>query len=110
MWFVSGVSSFLISVCSFWAVKATSPTTYRYEINSISILINYFSIVGTLNKIPLTVLGIVFFSAPISNLGGVSIAIGLSGGILYSYEKNKLMKLKQEKAASLPTAKPQNEK
>ena len=85
MWFLIGVSGFCISICSFWAVKATSPTTY--------------SIVGTLNKIPLTILGFIFFHSPMTQLGTASIFIGLTGGVLYSYEKQNLIRKK-----SLPSS------
>jgi len=72
----SAISGFLLSMTSFWAVKTTSPTTY--------------SIVGTLNKIPLTVLGIIFFSSPIRKLGLISIGIGLIAGTMYSIAKSRL--------------------
>jgi hypothetical protein len=87
MIFLCGVSGFLISVCSFWAIKTTSATTY--------------SIVGTLNKIPLTIIGFLFFGAPTNLTGTISIAIGsnltlkhlislgLGGGILYTWEKQR---------------------
>lgn len=71
----SGFSSVCISFASFWTVKATSPTTY--------------SVVGSLNKIPLTIMGVLIFSTPISNLGAASIIIGLSGGVVYSLCKHK---------------------
>jgi GDP-mannose transporter len=86
MVFLCGVSGFLISVCSFWAVKATSATTY--------------SIVGTLNKIPLTIIGFLFFGAPTNLTGTISIAIGLAGGILYTWEK-------QRKDHTLPVVNPE---
>jgi len=70
----SGVSSVGISFASFWTVRSTSPTTY--------------SVVGSLNKIPLTVLGVVVFKTKLNLLGGVSIMIGLSGGIVYSLVKH----------------------
>jgi len=71
----SGFSSVCISFASFWTVKATSPTTY--------------SVVGSLNKIPLTIIGVIVFNTPLSLLGGVSIVIGLSGGVVYSLFKHK---------------------
>jgi len=71
----SGFSSVCISFASFWTVKTTSPTTY--------------SVVGSLNKIPLTVVGVLVFQTPVSTLGGISIGIGLLGGVVYSYWKNR---------------------
>jgi len=74
MAFFGGLSSVGISFASFWTVRTTSPTTY--------------SIVGALNKIPLTILGVLFFKTPINFLGGVSIVIGLAGGVVYSLCKH----------------------
>jgi len=75
MTFISGISGVLISVTSFWAVKSTSPTT--------------FSMVGTLNKIPLTLLGFMFFHSPVTLLGAISISLGLVGGALFTYTKQQ---------------------
>jgi len=74
MAFFGGLSSVGISFASFWTVKATSPTTY--------------SIVGSLNKIPLAILGVLFFKTPLTGLGGASIVIGLLGGVVYSICKH----------------------
>jgi len=71
----SGFSSVCISFASFWTVKATSPTTY--------------SVVGSLNKIPLTIIGVIVFSTPMNLFGGISIVIGLAGGVVYSLYKHK---------------------
>jgi len=71
----SGFSSVSISFASFWTVKVTSPTTY--------------SIVGSLNKIPLTIMGVIVFSTQLSTFGAISIVIGLSGGVVYSWCKHK---------------------
>lgn len=87
--FLSGVIGFAISLSSFWAVNATSPTTY--------------SIVGALNKIPLTILGFIIFNTPVDLPGGISIGIALSGGLLYSYTKAK------EKQAAAAEAAKENE-
>eukprot|EP01116_Phalansterium_solitarium_P011042 TRINITY_DN26653_c0_g1_i1.p1 TRINITY_DN26653_c0_g1~~TRINITY_DN26653_c0_g1_i1.p1 ORF type:complete len:332 (+),score=100.76 TRINITY_DN26653_c0_g1_i1:139-1134(+) len=77
MLLLSGVASFVISVSSFWAVRTTSPTTY--------------SMVGALNKIPLTLLSFVFFDTPINFYGAAAIFISLSGGLLYSFGKSRSM-------------------
>jgi len=69
-----GLSSVGISFASFWTVRTTSPTTY--------------SVVGSLNKIPLTILGVLVFQTPLNFLGKVSIIIGLSGGVVYSIVKH----------------------
>jgi len=69
----SGLNSFGISLTSLWTVKATSPTTY--------------SIVGALNKIPLAILGIIIFHTKLNTMGYISVFIGLSGGVVYSWVK-----------------------
>lgn len=74
----SGISGFLLSVSSFWAVRTTSPSTY--------------SMVGSLNKIPLTILGVIFFAAPLNLIGGSSITIGLIAGGLFSIAKQAAIK------------------
>lgn len=79
----SGFSSLCISFASFWTVKATSPTTY--------------SVVGSLNKIPLTIMGVIAFKTHVSNLGAISIVIGLSGGVVYSLCKHKEWSERQAK-------------
>ena len=73
-WFVcaatfSGVLGFGISFASLWFLSQTTATTY--------------SLVGSLNKIPLAVLGILLFNTPttISNLA--SIFLGLAAGVLF---------------------------
>lgn len=73
LFIVNGLSGFLLSLSSFWCVKTTSPTTY--------------SMVGSLNKIPLTLIGWLLFSAPMTSLGVASVSTGLAGGILYTLAK-----------------------
>eukprot|EP01120_Amphizonella_sp_Union-15-10_P015361 TRINITY_DN789_c0_g1_i1.p1 TRINITY_DN789_c0_g1~~TRINITY_DN789_c0_g1_i1.p1 ORF type:complete len:322 (-),score=32.31 TRINITY_DN789_c0_g1_i1:5-970(-) len=73
--FYNGICGLLISGSTFWVVRVTSPTTY--------------SIVGALNKIPLTILGFMFFDAPVNILGSISIAIGLGGGVVYALAKRR---------------------
>jgi len=86
MFIWSGISGFLLSVSSFWAVRTTSPSTY--------------SMVGSLNKIPLTLLGMIFFTAKLDTIGGFSIAIGLFAGALFSVFKKKQATVKP--AVELP--------
>eukprot|EP00760_Papus_ankaliazontas_P025903 PhM_4_TR2915/c0_g1_i4/m.1145/K15356/VRG4, GONST1; GDP-mannose transporter len=54
----------------FWCMKMTSPTTY--------------SVMGSLNKIPLSFLGIVIFNNYPTTTGWFGIAISLSGGMVYA--------------------------
>lgn len=74
MFIFNGLSGFALSLASFICVKATSPTTY--------------SMVGSLNKIPLTFIGWVIFGASFTTLGVLSILISLAGGVLYTYCKS----------------------
>lgn len=59
-------------------------TTYRY---TIQIFINICSIVGSLNKIPVSILGAFLFNQIPSHFGILGIIIGLSGGLVYTFVK-----------------------
>lgn len=77
-WFIlantaAGVLGFYLNFASLWCVGATSATTY--------------AIVGSLNKIPLTVFGAVIFGSVITQEGAIFIGMGLLGGFLYAYAK-----------------------
>ena len=74
MFVLNGLSGFALSLASFVCVKTTSPTTY--------------SMVGSLNKIPLTFIGWLAFGASFTPLGVLSIIISLAGGVLYTYCKS----------------------
>jgi len=87
---LNGISGVLISASSFWAVKTTSPTTY--------------SIVGTLNKIPLTVLSFFVFDAPVNTFGAIGIALSLGAGVAYSIFKFQDMSNAHQKRMMLPTS------
>ncbi|GBF96160.1 GDP-mannose transporter [Raphidocelis subcapitata] len=69
----SAAMSFLISVASMWFLSCTTATT--------------FSLVGSLNKIPLALLGMALFSAPTSANNLASIAIGLAAGVVFARAK-----------------------
>ncbi|KAJ3045205.1 GDP-mannose transporter into the lumen of the Golgi [Rhizophlyctis rosea] len=71
---VSSVSSFAISYSTAWCVRVTSSTTY--------------SMVGALNKLPIAVAGMVFFSDPVTFGGVAGVIIAFSAGLLYSHAKN----------------------
>jgi GDP-mannose transporter len=69
----SGLAAIFISYCSAWCIRVTSSTTY--------------SMVGALNKLPIAVSGLIFFSAPIT-FGSVSaIILGFISGIVYAWAK-----------------------
>jgi len=89
--FWTGISGFMLSISSFWAVRTTSPTTY--------------SMVGSLNKIPLTILGVLFFETPIKRIGAISIAIGLIAGGLYSIAKQRSVATAETLPYTRPSAK-----
>lgn len=83
----SGVAAIGISFCSAWCIRVTSSTTY--------------SMVGTLNKLPIAVSGLIFFSAPVT-VGSVSaIILGFVSGLVYAYAK---VQQKREASESLPVA------
>ncbi|KAJ3202208.1 GDP-mannose transporter into the lumen of the Golgi [Entophlyctis luteolus] len=76
---VSSISAFAISYGSSWCVRVTSSTTY--------------SMVGALNKLPISISGMLFFGDPVS-FGSVSgVLIAFAGGILYSHGKNEQARL-----------------
>mmetsp|Transcript_4798 Transcript_4798/g.7770 ORF Transcript_4798/g.7770 Transcript_4798/m.7770 type:complete len:143 (+) Transcript_4798:2-430(+) len=71
----TGINGVVIALCTMWAIEATSGSTY--------------SMVGALNKIPSSILGIFIFNDPIGYLNLAGVAIGLGGGIIFSIDKAK---------------------
>lgn len=90
----SAVLSFLISIASMWFLSCTTATT--------------FSLVGSLNKIPLAVLGMLLFKAPTSTNNIISVMIGLAAGVVFAHAKatSKVQQgsssLRTVKSGSLP--------
>ncbi|MFS7977179.1 hypothetical protein Hanom_Chr10g00901071 [Helianthus anomalus] len=77
-WVVMTFSGFLglaISFTSMWFLHQTGATTY--------------SLVGSLNKIPLSVAGIVLFHVPTSLENSASILFGLIAGVFFARAKIK---------------------
>ncbi|XP_072966359.1 GDP-mannose transporter GONST1-like [Typha angustifolia] len=75
-WFVATTSGFLglgISFTSLWFLHQTGPTTY--------------SLVGSLNKIPISIAGILLFKVPVSVPNLCSILFGLFAGIFFAKAK-----------------------
>lgn len=70
---VSALLSFLISIASMWFLSCTTATM--------------FSLVGSLNKIPLAVLGMMLFKAPTSTNNVISVLIGLAAGVVFAHAK-----------------------
>lgn len=69
----SGVIGTCLSLSVFWVVGATSPTTY--------------SMIGSINKIPITFLSVLLFHSTLTVKSGVSICIGLASGVIYTLAK-----------------------
>jgi len=70
---IAGVLGFYLNFASLWCVSATNATTY--------------AIVGSLNKVPITVLGFLMFNAKMTTEGIIFIAMATAGGFLYAYSK-----------------------
>jgi GDP-mannose transporter len=73
--FLNGSCSVGISMCSFWAMGLTSPTTT--------------SMVGSFNKIPLTIVGSIIFKTPFNAIGRASTMVGLGGALVYTWAKSR---------------------
>lgn len=75
--FLAGFFGFYLSVSALWCVGATSATT--------------LAILGSMNKIPITLLGFLLFpeSAVITNQGISFMMLSVVGGIVYTYSKLK---------------------
>jgi len=69
----TGLVGFSLNFAQLWCVGATSATTY--------------AMVGTLNKIPIALLGSLLFSARMTTQGYVFVSVNLAGCLLYSYCK-----------------------
>jgi GDP-mannose transporter len=69
----AGIIGFYLNFASLWCVSATSATTY--------------AIVGSLNKVPITVLGFVLFNAKMTTYGILYVVLATLGGYLYGYAK-----------------------
>ncbi|RDA82722.1 hypothetical protein CP532_1826 [Ophiocordyceps camponoti-leonardi (nom. inval.)] len=81
----SGLAAIFISYCTAWCIRATSSTTY--------------AMAGALNKLPMAVAGLVFFSDPVT-FGSVSaIILGFISGLIYTWTKTK-----KPRQPGLPTA------
>jgi GDP-mannose transporter len=70
---LSGLLGLAISFTSMWFLHQTGATTY--------------SLVGSLNKIPLSIAGIVLFNVPTSLQNSASILFGLVAGVVFARAK-----------------------
>ncbi|KJE88912.1 hypothetical protein CAOG_00485 [Capsaspora owczarzaki ATCC 30864] len=62
-----------IGLSAFWLINVTSPTT--------------FSIVGSLNKVPLVIFSAVLFNVPMSFANTMSVMFGIASGMMFTYAK-----------------------
>lgn len=67
---ISSTLGFGIGFSVFWCISATSPTTY--------------AMVGALNKVPLSVLGVLLFGEPVTLQRTLFVVMGVSAGLLYT--------------------------
>lgn len=87
---ISGLSGVFISYSSAWCVRVTSSTTY--------------SMVGSLNKLPIAISGLVFFDAPVTLASVSAIFVGFVSGIVYTVAQLKQRQANAAKQGSvLPT-------
>ena len=70
---LAGIVGFYLNFASLWCVSATSASTY--------------AIVGSLNKVPITVLGFILFKAQMTINGILYVVMATLGGYLYGYAK-----------------------
>jgi GDP-mannose transporter len=71
--FFAGLVGFLLNFASLNCVSLTGPTTY--------------AIIGSLNKVPIAIMGYFIFDSTISNDTWFFISVSMAGGFLYSYSK-----------------------
>jgi len=83
----SGLGAIFISYCSAWCIRVTSSTTY--------------SMVGSLNKLPIAISGLIFFDAPITFGSVTAIILGFISGLAYTWAK---LRAKVQDAGILPTS------
>ena len=86
----AGFLGFYLNFASLWCVSTTSATTY--------------AIFGSLNKVPITVLGFFLFDAALTREGVWGIIIATCGGFLYAYSKIRGAKPKAKTSNQLLTS------
>jgi GDP-mannose transporter len=73
----------VMTFASFWCMKLTSPTAY--------------SVMGSLNKVPLSLIGIVLFGTYPTTLGAMGITVSLTGGTLYAWATSQMNSQRDKK-------------
>jgi len=71
--FLAGFLGFYLNFASLWCVSATSATTY--------------AIVGSVNKVPITILGFIIFDTKMTYEGILFVTMATIGGLIYAYSK-----------------------
>eukprot|EP00565_Helicotheca_tamesis_P006954 CAMPEP_0185729482 /NCGR_PEP_ID=MMETSP1171-20130828/6057_1 /TAXON_ID=374046 /ORGANISM="Helicotheca tamensis, Strain CCMP826" /LENGTH=357 /DNA_ID=CAMNT_0028398331 /DNA_START=103 /DNA_END=1176 /DNA_ORIENTATION=- len=84
--FFSGFVGFFLNFASLNCVAATGPTTY--------------ATVGSLNKIPISLLGYVLFDDVINSQTWMYIVVSMMGGFIYSYAKIRAAKQRTKESSS----------
>ncbi len=69
----AGFIGFYLNFASLWCVGSTSATTY--------------AIVGSLNKVPITILGFFLFDVKMTDRGIMYVVLATLGGFMYAYTK-----------------------
>jgi len=72
---LAGLLGFYLNFASLWCVSSTSATTY--------------AVVGSLNKVPITLLGFLLFDTAMTTEGILFISLATVGGFIYAYSKFK---------------------
>jgi GDP-mannose transporter len=72
---LAGLLGFYLNFASLWCVSTTSATTY--------------AVVGSLNKVPITILGFILFDTAMTTEGILFISLATLGGFIYAYSKFK---------------------
>ena len=75
---ISGLSAFTISYTSAWCIRVTNSTTY--------------SMVGSLNKLPIAIFGMIYFKDPITFGNLTAVFLAFFSGLVYTYAKIQLKK------------------
>lgn len=70
---LAGLIGFYLNFASLWCVASTSATTY--------------AIVGSLNKVPITIMGFFLFHAKMTQQGIIFVTLATIGGFIYAYAK-----------------------
>lgn len=71
--FLAGICGFYLNFAALWCVGATSAST--------------MAVAGTVNRVPLIIVGYLLFGAQITNQGYMFMVFAVIGGFMYAYAK-----------------------